>query len=276
MGSLLIAPLFLAYNSLLENKTKKNQGKLVLAIMIIETTLFFTFSRGAIFATIIALVFLIFVLKNLKKALKITILTIDSLILALVFQGSLATIGPTNTTFSEAIASSVSQLSLGRIDFKAEFNGEFSEPKVDSTTAPIFDGYVAESTDRRLELATFSTKIALKNPTNTLFGTGLGSAGKEMFEAFPEKQGHEKEIVQNEYLEALLEIGLLGIIFLVLTIVTFLKLEKFKFEPYTFSIIVAFAITVLFFSGFPNALHLYLLPVLWYNLMYDKNRLSRI
>ena len=276
MGSLLIAPLFLTFNSLLENKTKKSQGKLVLAVIILETTLFFTFSRGAIFASILGLVFLVFSLKNIKKALKIALLTIDSLVLALVFQGSLAVLGPTNMTFSEAVASSVSQLSLGKIDSKAEFNGEFSEPKIDNDITPIFDGYVAESTDRRLELATFSTKIAFKNPTNTVFGTGLGSAGKEMYEAFPEKQGHEKEIVQNEYLETFLEIGLLGVVALLLSVITFLKLEKFKFEPYTFAILIAFAVTLLFFSGFPNALHIYLLPVLWYNLMYDKNRLSRV
>ena len=274
MGSLLIAPLFLALNSLLENKSKKSQGKLVLAVIVLETTLFFTFSRGAIFATIIALFILCITLKSLKKVLKIALLTIDSLVLALVFQGSLAVLGPTDMTFSEAITSSVSQLSLGKIDFKEEFNGEFSEPKVDNTITPIFDGYVAESTDRRLELATFSTKIAFKNPTNTVFGTGLGSAGKEMFKAFPEKQGHEKEIVQNEYLETFLEIGFLGIVMLLLSVVTFLKLEKLKFEPYTFAVILAFMVSLLFFSGFPNALHIYLLPVLWYNLMYDKNRLS--
>ena len=275
MGSLLIAPLFLAFNSLLENKSKKSQGKLVLAIIVLETVLFFTFSRGAIFATTIALIFLIFSLKSLKKALKIVLLSVDSLVLALVFQGSLAVLGPTDTSFPEAVTSSISQLSLGKIDLKAEYNGEFSEPKID-TKAPIFNGYVAESTDRRLELATFATKISFKNPTNILFGTGLGSAGKEMFEAYPEKLGHEKEIVQNEYLEALLETGIIGLIALLLSAVTFIRIEKFKSEPYTFAIIVAFAVSILFFSGFPNAIHIYLLPVLWYYIMYDKDRLSRV
>ena len=97
-----------------------------------------------------------------------------------------------------------------------------------------------------------------------------------MYVHFPEEQGHEKEIVQNEYFEALLETGLIGLGMLALTIVTFLKIEQFKFEPYTFATVVAFMITIFFFSGFPNALHVYLLPVLWYNLLYDKNSLSRI
>jgi hypothetical protein len=40
--------------------------------------------------------------------------------------------------------------------------------------------------------------------------------------------------------------------------------------------LLAYAVSLFFFSGLPNALHIYLIPVLWYNLMYDKNRLSRV
>ena len=289
MGSLLVAPLFLALNSLLENKSKESQGKRLFAVVLLETALMFTFSRGAIYSVLLALLLLCITLKNLKKALKITLISAFSLFLALVFQGFSATIGPTSLGFFEAVSSSASQLTLGRvgstseIDLKnADKNQEPAEkpkdvaPREGSSSTPIFKGYVAESTDRRLELANFATKIAFENPKNTLFGTGLGSAGLEMYRAFPEKQGHAKEIVQNAYLEMLLEIGLIGIIFLAITIKTFLAREQFRFEPYTFSMLLAYAVSLLFFSGFPNALHLYLLPVLWYNLMYDKDRLSRV
>ena len=291
MGSLLIVPLFLAYNSLLENKTRKNQGKTVFAILVIETTLFFTFSRGAIYATILALIFLIFTRKSLKKALKILLLSLNSFILSLCLQGSLAVIGPTNTSFTQAAETAISQLTLGKIAPSAEKaqsapeNDVFEEPEIfsnpvenseNSSNTPNFSGYVAESTDRRLELATFALKISLESPKNTLFGTGLGSSGLEMYNHFPERQGHAKEIVQNEYLAIFLELGLIGSIAFILSIITFLKLEKFHFEPYAAAILLAFAITLLFFSGLPNALHVYLLPVLCYNLMYDKDRLSRV
>ena len=277
MGSLLIAPIFLSYNSLLENKNKKCQIKQIVLTLLILTTLFLTFSRGAIYALILAEIVLTFTLKSLKKALKILAMTVGSFILSLVIQGSLAAVGPTNTTFKEAVSTSISQLTLGKIDLNKTddeaLNGEFEEPAVEDKN-PDFTGYVEESTNRRFELATFATKIALDNPTNTLFGTGLGSAGTEMYVRFPERQGHEKEIVQNEYIETLLEVGLIGITMLALSIITFIKIEKFKFEPYTFATIVAFMATIMFFSGFPNALHVYILPVLWYNLMYDKNRIS--
>ena len=280
MGSLLLAPLFLAYNSLLENNSKKSQGTLVTIILIIETTLFFTFSRGAIFAALIGLIFLIFANKSLKKAGKILLLTLNSFIFTLILQGSLAVIGPTSTSFEKTADTVVSQLSLGRIALESpeaqstQSNDVFTEPEI----SPNFDGYVAESTNRRLELAFFATKIATENPKNTLFGTGLGSAGKEMYTHFPERQGHEKEIVQNEYLEIFLELGLFGIISLALSLITFLKLEKIRLikNPYLLAILLVFAITLLFFSGLPNALHIYLLPVLWYHILYDKDCLSGV
>lgn len=292
MGSLLIAPLFFALNSLLENKNKKSQIKLTLVVILIFMALLLTLSRGAIFSIVIALFFLLVFLKSLKKTLKIAGLTTISVILTLVFQGSLATVGPTSTSFEQAVSTAVNQLTLGKIALvdnqaqsKPENNSESIKSPIeipaDSTENPTkdptprFTGYVAESTDRRLELATFALKITAAHPTNTLFGTGLGSAGTEMYVHFPKQQGHEKEIVQNQYLETILEIGFIGLILLILSLVTFIKLSSFNFEPYTVATLLAFAISLCFFSGYPNALHIYLLPVICYNLMYEKNSLPR-
>ena len=296
MGSLLISPLFFALNSLLENKNKKSQIKLTLVVILIFMALLLTLSRGAIFSVTVALFLLLIFLKSLKKTLKIAGLTTISVILALVFQGSLATVGPTNTSFEQAVSTAVNQLTLGKIALvdnqaqsKPENNSESIKNSTENPTeltkdpaenptkdpTPRFTGYVAESTERRLELATFALKITAAHPTNTLFGTGLGSAGTEMYVHFPKQQGHEKEIVQNQYLETILEIGFIGLILLVLSLVTFIKLSGFKFEPYTVATLLAFAISLCFFSGYPNALHIYLLPVICYNLMYEKNRLPR-
>ena len=258
--------------------------------------LLLTLSRGAIFSVTVALFLLLIFLKSLKKTLKIAGLTTISVILALVFQGSLATVGPTNTSFEQAVSTAVNQLTLGKIALvdnqaqsKPENNSESIKNSTESPTeltkdpaenptkdpTPRFTGYVAESTDRRFELATFALKITTAHPTNTLFGTGLGSAGTEMYVHFPKQQGQEKEIVQNQYLETILEIGFIGLILLILSLVTFIKLSSFNFEPYTVATLLAFAISLCFFSGYPNALHIYLLPVICYNLMYEKNRLPR-
>ena len=201
-------------------------------------------------------------------------------------------VGPTNTSFQQAVSTTVNQLTLGKIALvdnqaqsKPENNSESIKSPIEipadsaenptKDPTPRFIGYVAESTDRRLELATFALKITTAHPTNTLFGTGLGSAGTEMYVHFPKQQGHEKEIVQNQYLETILEIGIIGLILLILSLVTFIKLSSFNFEPYTVATLLAFVISLCFFSGYPNALHIYLLPVVCYNLMYEKNRLPR-
>ena len=260
MGSLLLAPLIVAIYS----------GAIV-PTLIIFTTLFLTLSRGAIFAALLAVLFLFI---KLKHKLKIALLTIVSFILSLILMVSFSNVSPLKT-----IDTAISQLSLGKISLNLK-NDEFPEPPIETNFAvsencsnshePCFTGYIAESTDRRLELATFAVKISIKNPTNLLFGTGLGSAGTEMYRHFPEKQGHAKEIVQNTYLEALLELGALGLVALALTITTFLKLEKSaKQKTKTKSprnrakivLLLAYAVSITFFSGLENALHLYLLPV---------------
>jgi glycosyltransferase involved in cell wall biosynthesis/O-antigen ligase len=269
MGSLLIAPLLISLNSLLENKNKKSQISLAIASVLLASTLFFTFSRGAIYAYLSAVVILMIGLKNLKKALKIIGVTVVSFLISLGLQVVLSM-----TTPVETVDTVVSQLSLGKVNLDVK-NEEFDEPAIDST-APKFDGYIAESTNRRLELATYAVKINVKNQSNLLFGTGLGSSGTEMYNAFPEAQGHKKEIVQNQYLEILLETGLLGLVALGLTIITFVKIEKIKFSIYLKATVAAFMVTLLFFSGLPNALHIYLLPVFMLYLMYDKDSFSRV
>ncbi|MBP5511909.1 glycosyltransferase [Candidatus Saccharibacteria bacterium] len=269
MGSLLIAPLLVSLNSLLENKNKKSQINLAIATILLLTTLFFSFSRGAIYAYLLAAVVLILGLKNLKKVLKIIGVTIVSFAISLGLQIALSSTAPVKT-----VDTVVSQLSLGKVNLDLK-NQEFTEPAIDSS-APKFDGYIAESTDRRLELATYAVKINVKNQSNLLFGTGLGSSGTEMYNNFKKAQGHKKEIVQNQYLETLLETGLLGLVALGLTIVTFIKIEKIKFSIYLKVAVLAFAVTILFFSGLPNALHVYLLPVFMLYLMYDKDSFSRV
>ncbi len=272
MGSLLLAPILLVFNSLLKNKTRKSQIRLVTLLTLFLFTLFLTFSRGTIFALFFMLLTLVFKnLKSLKNLLKIVGIPLLSLFLTLNFQGLLAELGPTNVSYQTAIKTSINQLSLGKIDFTTTdaLSTEFPEPPITPLVEePLFSGYIAESTDRRLELATYALKIWSKNPTNTLFGTGLGSSGTVMLEDFP-SQGIKKEIVQNEYLEVLLETGLIGIIFLILSVVTFIKLEHLKLNFYFVALLLAYAVSILFFSGLPNALHIYLLPLIWYNLLHE-------
>ncbi len=333
---------------------------LALAAALFSTTLFFTFSRGAIYAYAVALLVL-FVFDLIKKSFRPSLILIPVLtfLLSLGLQGAFAHFGPTSETFSSAVTKSIHQLSLGLIDLrslaKSTKTPEASQrpttqspPETSETPQPpespipdniidnldhdldklepdlknldetvdktiddlihdadkgtaYFDGYVAESTNIRLNLNATALATALENPTTLIFGAGLGGAGVAMYEAFPDKVGSPKEIVQNETFSLLLETGLIGL-FLVhfMLILAFLapllpqwlidgraarpivsselqgknfferQLYRLKTSdfwshpalPLLSSLLVAYLITLNFFSGLPNALQIYLMPPL--------------
>ena len=90
----------------------------------------------------------------------------------------------------------------------------------------------------------------------------LGSAGVSLHQAYPQVLG-AKEIVQNQYASLALETGLLGLILLAITIIQIIKKLRLSRDWLLFlSLILAYALSLLFFSGLPNALHVYLLPPL--------------
>ena len=69
-------------------------------------------------------------------------------------------------------------------------------------------------------------------------------------------------MVQNEYLEKLLETGLIGLVLFVLIIG--LLFQKTKHKKYLWAIFVAFLVQWWFFSGYPNALHIFLVMMFVY------------
>ena len=88
------------------------------------------------------------------------------------------------------------------------------------------------------------------------FGCADGSLLKHIHEMFPDELG-AREIVQNEYVEVLLERGIIGFMgFLAVLGGLFVITRK---RSWCFAIITAFMVQWLFFSGYPNALHIYLI-----------------
>lgn len=69
-------------------------------------------------------------------------------------------------------------------------------------------------------------------------------------------------MVQNEYLEILLEIGLVGLlIFVALVVGVFVKTKR---ANYLWPIIAALLLQWWFFSGYPNSLHIFLFMAFFY------------
>ncbi|MBQ7802620.1 O-antigen ligase family protein [Candidatus Saccharibacteria bacterium] len=280
MGNLLLAPIFYVlylFGKKREKREKSEPSHLSL-LFVFLATLFLTFSRGAIysfgvgFALLLVLNF--FPLKN-PSFLKALPVLLFSFLFTLISQGVFAATSPTTDTFLSGIEKSISQLSLGKIELdldKAprpsrelepmELESEAHEEETEVETA-LFSGYVEESTNVRLVLNRSALEVATSSPKNLIFGTGLGSAGKVLFREG--KTESEKEIVQNEYLSLLLETGLFGLLLLVVgLIILFLDLEKSFALPerfLLFAMILSFLLSLGFFSGLPNALHLFLFPV---------------
>lgn len=305
------------------NYSPRHRRLLCAAAVFFSATLFLTLSRGAIYAYAVALVvLLIFALVRRAQWWKIIIIPVVTFLIALLAQGTLSALSPTVDTFGSGIAKVVHQLSLGIVDLRpvlGNFTDATTEGTNDSTTETvdaitsevanvtsadgniaIFDGYIAESTNVRLGLSELAFDTWLSNPRYFWLGTGLGGAGLALAAAFPDEPlALPNAIVQNEALSLLLELGLIGALLVIFSLLLafvpdvfprrFLdgraaKIAKLQSLgpfwshpalPLLFSLIIAYLITLNFFSGLPNALHIYLLPPVLYVVFAEPKRHER-
>ena len=323
MANLLLAPIFLSLFYLLEGP-KNHSNKLNsdpypasrlghflrfgLPLFLVAT-LYLTLSRGAIFSFWVS-VFVLFIYQIVKlikqKSCRREILFRQPLIFsAVVFlplfstlsaQGLFTELGPTSHTFFDGVSTSVSQLSLGRIDLTKVFHKtnennksheshetheihethesnkpHLSDLNTDAAASvqktPQFTSYIEESTNIRLNLNRLALSSWRTSLRRMLAGVGLGAAGLTLYQEFPEL-GSPKEIIQNEYLSILYEQGICGVIMIICVAILFVLTYKLhnknheKTSIYGRVLALSFALTLCFFSGLPNALHIYLLTPL--------------
>ncbi len=254
----------------------------ILLLIVFSFTLFLTFSRGAIYALVVGLLVMSgwVILQAEKERTKILKrvgivwgVIVLSFGLTLGAQGLMAELSPTNDTFKSGVSKVLNHLSLGVIDIDGnspendDLTGvDVVENSVDKSgekhgaEKAAFDGYVEESTDTRLRLAGDGLKVWSSDFATAVFGVGFGGAGEALY--VNNLSPAPKEIVQNQYVSILLETGLIGISLFILTIVLIVKLVlKQDSRILIISLMVAYGVTLLFFSGLPNALHIYLLPM---------------
>ena len=285
MGNLLLAPAFLALYLWLQKLPEKPFSKIFFITFFLITTLFLTFSRGAIYSFIIgAAVLIIFLIirQKSRRPLFAIPLALVAFLFTLNAQGLMSEFSKTTDTYQTGVIKVIDQLTLGIFDLSIKTDDLVQETAAQTETStpnsaePVketstFSGYVAISTDTRLSLTSSALTLWSQTPRNLIFGIGLGSAGVSLYEA--NLTDSLKEIVQNEYASLLLESGLLGVLLLASTIPLFyIGLAKTKNRHFLCAIIIAYLISLFFFAGLPNALHIYLLPVI---LCYNKNTPSR-
>lgn len=262
LGSLLLAPLL--YITYLTLREKHDYAKQPLLLVLMLTTLWLTLSRGAIYAYLASLVVMILLVRKWRRQLAVVGSVALSLVICLICQGALASANPRiDSSFTQAVSTSLNHLSMGIIRLPYQQKSPTSLPSIprEHDKQPAYRGYVAESTNVRLSL----TKTALaawrsNRLGQQLFGTGLGSAGIVL--ARQTGSQYQKEIVQNEFVEVLLERGLAGLALLGGLVVLYGRLCFQRRDHLALTILVAYLTQWCFFSGLPNALHIYLVLAL--------------
>lgn len=290
MGNLLLAPAIIAM--WLRLYSSKTFGLLA---FVFTTTLFLTFSRGAIYAFLVGVVVMgvmVLVREKKRKGMgkrigAVGLMVVGAFAVSLVMQGVMAEVSPTNDTFQMGVAKVLNHLSLGIIDIRekgidvgesmegtevesVENLVENSEMKERETGVDwgvkqkaMFDGYVVESTDTRVRLTGAALQIWASEPKIALIGVGLGGAGQALYNNGLSPA--PREIVQNEYASLILETGVVGLVLFCLTVALIMRvILKMKLKvglALITALLVAYAITLLFFSGLANALQIYLMPV---------------
>ena len=92
-----------------------------------------------------------------------------------------------------------------------------------------------------------------------MVGVGIGGAGQALYDN--NLSPAPREIVQNEYASLLLETGLVGVslfaVLITMVIKTFLKAKN---PGLLLALMVAYGVSLLFFSGLTNAMQIVLIP----------------
>ncbi len=272
MGNLLIAPAITMAWMMVGKKAESsvlNSKLLMIGFLIVTSALFLTMSRGAIFAFLISMTAMSVVWLSKKRGLwkrvgMVWLMAVVSFFATLNLQGLMAEVSPTNDTYYSGVSKVVNQLTLGKVDLGGRnAKKEIEEESDDETNQgqANFDGYVEISTEARMSANEAALKVGFSSWQNALFGAGLGSASIVMYEngVFPTA----KEIVNNEYLSLFLETGLIGMGLAVFTLVLILKkLLKSQAKIMILGILMAYSISLCFFSGLANTLQVYLMPII--------------
>ena len=277
-GSMLLAPIVLLTHKIFGKKASKFE-KITLWILLFS--LYLTLSRGAIFAAFFAILVLIFVNQpfSKRKILSNMIISMSfvfsSFLSGMIFHAIFTELNPRiSDGFYDSISKSVNQMSLGKISLpKIEKTGnhEINEPAIESNNLnskeptekyvekpkkAMFDGYVEKSTNERTKMSDLAIETWVSNPFVVFFGVGSGASGTAILNS-TRQIANSSEIVQNEFLSILLELGFFG--FAIWSLIIFGIFQKTRKEKYIWSIFVAFLVQWIFFSGLPNALHIYLI-----------------
>ena len=263
-GSLLLVPILILAAKFLRKTVTKTD---VILLCIMVTAMYLTLSRGAIFSLVIAIACLMFLYRNsLIKKSRLAFLPLVVLAgfgVGMVWHGIFTEINPrVSDGFYDSVSKSVNQLTLGKVNLPKLTASSASQAASPSTASvetnhpkAHFSGYVETSTNERTSMLNLALQTWRKDWITALFGTGTGSSGRAI-QQHTHKLATEAEITQNQYVEVLLENGLIGAVLCLMAVVVYLY--DTRRDKLAWATLIAFALQWNFFSGLPNALHIYL------------------
>lgn len=250
LGNLMLLPSLL----ILWRYLNRQAGRLELGLLLLYLVIIFlTLSRGAIYALGLGFIVLwVLHYRQWRRGLVSAGWLVLAFIVSLGLQCVAAQLSQYHVSWYDTTSKVVEQLSLNKIKLPKR-----AAPAVypdSAQPAPRFNGYVAESTNVRVAFSHDAIAIWRHNLTSQLFGTGLGSFGVEL--AKLRHSTWTKEIVQNEFIEVLQERGLVGLL-LLLGLIGYLIYHGRR-SSLMLALLAAFAAQYCFFSGLPNALHVFI------------------
>ena len=265
-GSLLLIPtLYLSYKILWQGI---NVSQIILLVMF-ATMLFLTLSRGAIYSFVVAIVLLIAYMIYQNRAALLSVfraiaLYSGVLIMAVVLSGAIISLSAQANTRDEisgrdALAKYVDQMSLGTITLPSKPSPTPAAPTtlVQTPHSPSpSDGYVSSSTDSRLSMSATALELWMSNPMTTLIGVGFGGYGTAAHARYPELVSHS--IVNNYYLEVLVETGIIGLSLLITVLGGTLYWLLSRKQILLAIMLVAICIQMIFYSGNANTIHIWI------------------
>jgi O-Antigen ligase. len=261
LGSFLLLPLgvflYLAITK------KRTSDLLMVAFCALLITL--TLSRGALIASAILVILMLalcYKQLNLRRFAKVLGYGIGGVLVAVALFSFAAGINTRDDISArQAFNMAVNQVSLGTINLhqKTAINDRDRSESPKPTAPQSSDsGYVASSTDSRLQMSREALGLLNDQPLRFIYGIGSGSFGASLHAESP--RFSEASIVNNQYVEIFTELGIIGLVlfasFLYMLFRQLLHDEQYIFIP----IIVGILVQWLFFSGYPNVLHLW--PIL--------------
>ena len=275
-GSLLIAPILLLSYRLLRNKVTKYDA---VSLCLMFMALYLTLSRGAMYAVVVAVLVQAVIVhwrtsaNWLRSSAVVVAVLVGSFAFGMIWHGIFTQLNPRVADgFYQSITKSINHLSLGKINLP---NLAPQQPPQESTTKPtsqevtpdsppkaVFDGYVAKSTEERTSMSQLALEVWIKSPTQFLFGVGAGGAGRAIFQQSGKTSG-EFEIVQNEFLSVAVELGIVGVVLLTSLLLALCRKMSVK-KALAWPIVLGFVLQWMFFSGLPNALHIYFVAMLMF------------